>query len=154
MPVIKDPSSLTARRTTIYPIPFDQGFERRAKRALTGLLGLTQFGMNLTTLEPGAQSSHRHWHASEDEAVVVLDGVLTLITNEGEQDLTAGMIAGFPAGVPNGHHLVNRGAQPATYIEIGTRASEDDVVYSDVDMQAKKRGGTFSFSRKNGDPLP
>ncbi|MGE5266671.1 MAG: cupin domain-containing protein [Deltaproteobacteria bacterium] len=154
MPVIKDPSSLPARRTTIYPPPFDKGFERRAKRALTDLLGLTQFGINLTTLEPGAQSSHRHWHAKEDEAIVVLEGVLTLITDEGERELMAGMIAGFPAGVPNGHHLVNRSRQPATYVEIGTRASEDDVVYSDVDLKAKKRAGVFSFARKTGEPLP
>jgi uncharacterized cupin superfamily protein len=154
MPVIKDPSSLPARRTTIYPPPFDNGFEKRAKRALTDLLGLTQFGMNLTTLEPGAQSSHRHWHATEDEAIVVLDGVLTLITDEGEQELTAGMIAGLPAGVPNGHHLVNRSRQAATYVEVGTRASEDDVVYSDLDMRAKKRAGKFSFARKTGEPLP
>jgi uncharacterized cupin superfamily protein len=56
--------------------------------------------------------------------------------------------------VPNGHHLVNRSRQAATYVEIGTRASEDDVVYSDLDMQAKKRAGKFSFARKTGEPLP
>lgn len=154
MPVIEDPAKLPERRTTIYPAPFDKGFEKRAKRALTGLLGLTQFGMNLTTLEPGAQSSHRHWHAREDEAIVMLEGVLTLITDEGEQDLTPGMIAGFPAGVANGHHLVNRGRKPATYLEIGTRASDEDVVYSDLDLRASKRGGTFLFTRKSGEPLP
>ena len=57
MPVIRDPRSVPARRTTIYPAPFDKGFDKRAKRALTAALGLTQFGVNLTTLEPGGQSA-------------------------------------------------------------------------------------------------
>ncbi len=153
MPVIRDPRSVPARRTTIYPAPFDKGFDKRAKRALTEALGLTQFGVNLTTLEPGGQSAHRHWHAAEDEAIVVLEGTLTLVTDEGEQILTAGMMAGFPAGSANGHHLVNRGPQPGTYLEIGTRARDDDVMYSDIDLQATKRDGQFRFSRKSGEPL-
>ena len=69
MPVIHDPMRMPGRRGTIYPKPLDAGFEGRFKRALTERLGLTQFGVNLTTLEPGAQSSHRHWHAKEDEFV-------------------------------------------------------------------------------------
>lgn len=154
MPIIRDPSSLPARRTTTYPSPFDKGFDKRAKRALTDALGLKQFGLNLTTLEPGGQSAHRHWHAIEDEAVYVLDGALTLVTDEGEQILTAGMVAGFPAGSANGHHLINRGMEPATYLEIGTRARDDDVVYSDIDLQVSKRDGQFRFSRKSGEPLP
>lgn len=154
MPVIRDPRSLPARRTTIYPAPFDKGFEKRAKRALTEALGLTQFGVNLTTLEPGGQSAHRHWHATEDEAILVLDGALTLVTDEGEQVLTAGMMAGFPAGCANGHHLVNRSTEPGTYLEIGTRARDDDVIYSDIDLQVVKRDGQFRFSRKTGEPLP
>lgn len=154
MPVIRDPLSLSARRTTIYPAPFDTGFDKRAKRALTAALGLTQFGINLTTLEPGGQSAHRHWHAREDEAIYVLEGAATLITDEGEQQLSAGMVAGFPAGSTNGHHLVNRGTEPCTYLEIGTRALNDDVVYSDIDLQVKKRDGQFHFSRKSGESLP
>lgn len=154
MPVIRDPRSLPARRTTIYPEPFNKCFDKRAKRALTDALALTQFGINLTVLEPGGQSAHRHWHATEDEAIYVIDGVLTLVTNEGEQELTAGMIAGFPAGAANGHHLVNNSTHAASYLEIGTRARDDDVVYSDIDMQARKRDGQLRFSRKSGDPLP
>jgi uncharacterized cupin superfamily protein len=153
VPVIRDPKSLPARRTTIYPAPFDKGFDKRAKRALTEALGLTQFGINLTTVEPGGQSAHRHWHAKEDEAIYVLEGTLTLVTDEGEQVLTAGMVAGFPAGTPNGHHLINRGSAPAIYLEIGTRAPDEDVVYSDIDLKAAKRDGKYSFSRKSGEPL-
>jgi uncharacterized cupin superfamily protein len=154
MPVVREPWSLPPRRTTIYPAPFDKGFDKRAKRALTEALGLTQFGVNLTTLEPGGQSAHRHWHTAEDEAIYVVEGTLTLVTDEGEQILTPGMMAGFPAGSANGHHLVNRGSEPGTYLEIGTRARDDDVVYSDIDLQLTKRDGQFRFTRKTGEPLP
>ena len=94
-------------------------------------VGLTQFGVNLTTLAPGAWSSQRHWHTNEDEFVYILEGELVLVTDESEQVLTAGMVAGFPAGKRDGHHLINRSNQPASFIEIGTRAKSDEGEYSD-----------------------
>ncbi|MFA5951291.1 MAG: cupin domain-containing protein [Hyphomicrobium sp.] len=154
MPVIKDPKSLPGRRRTIYPADFAAGFERRVKRALTESLGLTQFGVNMTTLEPGGLSSHRHYHMQEDECIYVLSGELTLIVDEGEHVLTAGTIAGFPAGEKNAHQLVNRSSSDATYLEIGTRSHEDDVTYGDVDLRAEKRDGKFRFFRKGGEPYP
>ena len=152
MPVIDDPPALPGRVTTIYPAPLDQGFEGRVKRALTEVLGLTQFGINLTTLQPGAKSSHRHWHVREDECIIVVAGTVTLISDEGARELKAGAAAGFPAGVPNGHHLVNRSDAPATYLEIGTRSKDEDVTYSDEDLRAEKRDGIYRFFHTSGEP--
>lgn len=152
MPVIRDPKAIAGRRGTNYPNEHAGGFEKRVKRALTGPLGLTQFGVNLTTLEPGAQSSHRHWHRAEDEAIYVLEGEITLIDDSGRTVLTAGMAAGFPAGEANGHHLVNTSAKPATYLEIGTRAESEDATYSDIDLRAEKRGTAFRYFHKDGTP--
>jgi uncharacterized cupin superfamily protein len=152
LPIIDDPAGLTGRRGTIYPAPFADGFEGRIKRALTEQLGLTQFGVNLTTLEPGAMSSQRHWHAKEDECVYVLEGELVLVTDDGERVLKPGMAAGFPAGEANGHHLVNRSGAPATYLEIGTRSPDEDATYSDIDMRGEKRDGKFRFFKKSGEP--
>jgi len=152
MPVIRDPAKLHGRRGTIYPAEFADGFEKRIKRPLTEALGLTQFGVNLTTLEPGAMSSLRHWHANEDECIYVLEGELVLITDEGECVLEPGMVAGFPAGEVNGHHLINRSTKPATYLEIGTRSKDEDANYSDVDLRAEKRDGRYRFVRKSGEP--
>jgi uncharacterized cupin superfamily protein len=149
MPIIDDPYELPGRRGTIYPAPYDKGFEGRIKRALTERLGLTQFGVNLTTLEPGAMSSQRHWHAKEDEVVYMLDGELTLITDDGERVLKPGMAAGFPAGQPNGHHLVNRSNAPATYLEIGTRSKDEEATYSDIDLRGEKRDGNFRFFKRS-----
>ena len=150
---VLDPSTVEARRGTGYPPPYDAGFEGRLKRKLTERLGLTQFGVNLVTLEPGAMSSQRHWHAHEDEFVYVLQGPITLVTDQGEQQLATGMVAGFPAGVPNGHHLVNRTDRPVTYLEVGSRAETEVAEYPDIDLRAVKEGGAFRFTTKAGEPI-
>ena len=106
--VIHDPAGLAGRRTTIYPVAFAAGLKGRIKRALGDAGGLTQFGVNLTTLEPGAISALRHWHSREDEFVYVLSGELTLIADEGEELLGPGVAVAFPAGEANAHQL----AQP------------------------------------------
>lgn len=152
MPVIFDPMRVEGRRSTIYPAEFAGPYDKRLKRALTGLLGLTQFGVNLTTIEPGGRSAERHWHQSEDEFVYVLAGELVLVTKDGEVVLKRGMAAGFPAGDRNGHHLLNRTTEPAHYLEVGTRANTDDVEYPDIDLKAEKRDGKYRFLHKDGTP--
>ena len=154
MPVIEDANALPGRRGTVYPLEFAEGFDGRFKRALTEALGLTQFGVNLTTLEPGAKSSQRHCHSEEDEFVYVLAGEIVLITDEGERVLKPGMAAGFPRGDGNAHQLVNRGGVAATYLEVGTRSANDDVSYPDIDMVGRKREGKYRFFHRNGEPYP
>jgi uncharacterized cupin superfamily protein len=122
-----DPATVTPRVGSIYPAPFAAPLAGREKRALGDPLGLSQFGVNLVTLGPGSWSSQRHWHENEDEFVYVLEGQVTLITDEGEATLRPGMAAGFPAGKEDGHHLINRGNAPARYLEVGTRAATEEV---------------------------
>src|SRR5688572_31248820 len=107
-----DPSTLTPRTSSMYPEPFRDRVLPREKRALGDALGLTKIGVNLTTLAPGKESSMRHFHTREDELLFVLEGEVVLRTEEGEQLLTAGTCAGFPAGARNGHQLVNRSDSP------------------------------------------
>ena len=93
----------------------------------------------------------RHFHTREDEFVFVLEGEVVLRTDEGEQVLTAGTCAGFPAGSRNGHQLVNRSDRPARYLEISNRDPEDSAEYTDVDLAYRKEpDGTVVFSRKDG----
>lgn len=125
----------------------------RAKRALGNAFGLDQFGVNLVTMQPGAWSSHRHWHEREDEFIYVLDGEITLVNDQGELRLTPGMCAGFKAGDPNGHHLVNRTGRVVTYLEVGTRYAEEVAHYSDIDMKGVKTAGKFAFTRRDGSAL-
>ena len=104
-----DPATVPEHRGSGYPEPFRSRMGDRAKRKLGDACGLTRFGVNLVTLGPGGQSALRHWHTLEDEFVYVLDGEVVLVTNDGEQVLTRGMCAGYPAGQRDAHHFVNRG---------------------------------------------
>ncbi len=146
-----DPSEIPARSTSGYPESFRTRVLPREKRALGDALGLTKIGVNLTTLMPGKESSMRHFHTREDELVFVLDGEVVLRTDGGEQVLTAGMCAGFAAGVRDGHQFVNRSDRPARYLEISNRDAEDAAAYPDVDLFFRKGpGGKVLFTRKDG----
>jgi uncharacterized cupin superfamily protein len=121
----------------------------RVRQALGDAAGLTQFGVNLLRLAPGAWSSQRHWHTHEDEFVWVVSGEVTLVTDAGEEILRAGDSAGFKAGVEDGHHLQNRSKSEAVVLELGSRRPEVDAAdYPDVDMRwAPGKGPTHKDGR-------
>jgi uncharacterized cupin superfamily protein len=152
MPKI-DIAKVPVRTNTIYPAEFRDVVKGREKQALGNAVGLTQFGVNLTRLKPGAASALRHWHAAEDELIYLLEGELVLIENEGETVLRPGDAAGFKAGIANGHQLINRTARDAVYLEVGTRAARDHVEYPDVDLVYDK-GDELRLTRKSGEPYP
>jgi uncharacterized cupin superfamily protein len=141
-----------ARVSTIYPKEYAGPLSGRAKRALGDRFGLTQFGVNLTTLAPGSWSAQRHWHENEDEFIYLLEGEVTLVDDAGEHLLTPGMCAGFKAGVPNGHKLVNKTDAPVTFLEVGTRAADERSHYPEADMQGVKTGGAWQILHKDGTP--
>jgi uncharacterized cupin superfamily protein len=150
-PPALDPATVSPRSASGYPEPYRSRVLPREKRALGDALGLTKVGVNLTTLPPGKESSMRHFHSHEDELVFVLEGEVVLRTDAGEQVLTAGMCAGFPAGVRDGHQVVNRSARPARYLEISNRDPQDGAEYPDVDLVYRKTSdGKAVFSHKDG----
>ena len=152
MPKI-DITKAPVRTGTNYPEQFRQIVRGREKCAIGDLAGLTQFGVNVTTLKPGSASSARHWHEQEDELVYVLEGELVLVEDGGEVALKAGEAAGFKAGVPNGHHLINKSDRDARYLEIGTRAVRERSHYSDVDLAVTRdESGKAIFTNKSGQP--
>ena len=151
MPKI-DIDRVPVKTGSIYPAPFRAVSEARARQALGDAGGLTQFGVNLTRLPPGAATAQRHWHEAEDELVFVVSGELTLIEEDGETPLRAGEAAAFKAGHADGHHLVNRSADDAVLLEIGTRASEERGHYPDIDLVYEKQGGAVRFTDKAGAP--
>jgi uncharacterized cupin superfamily protein len=150
-----DPATIEPRTRSAYPAPYDTVTHGRVKRSLTQALGLTQFGVNITELAPGAASALRHWHSHEDEFVFVLEGEPTLVTDAGEQLLKPGLCAGFPAGAPNGHQLVNRTSQPVRFVEVGTRDARDEGHYPDVDLHCGpgRYDTPAKFTKKDGTPL-
>lgn len=137
-----------------YPEPFRAANQRRYNRRLGNHAGLRNFGVVLTRIVPGGQSSHRHAHSRQDEFVYVLEGEVVLETNAGAQVLRAGMCAGFPAGTGDAHHFINRSSADVLLLVVGDRTAGDEVSYSDIDMQAKPGAdGTYCFTRKDGTPF-
>lgn len=151
MPKI-DMAQAVVRTTSFYPDEFKPVVSGREKTALGNLAGLTQFGVNLTRLKPGAASALRHWHESEDEFVYVLEGELTLVEEGAETVLRPGDAAGFRAGVANGHQFVNRSGRDGVYLEIGTRAASDRADYPDLDMIVVRDAAGMRFLHRSGEP--
>ncbi len=141
----------TAQRIgTGYPAPFDGPCRQRIRQALGDAAALTQFGVNLLRLPPGAWSSQRHWHTAEDEFAYVLAGEVVLITESGEETLRAGDCAGFKAGMADAHHLQNRTNDEAVILEVGSRRPDADAVdYPDIDLRWV---GTSGPTHKDGRP--
>lgn len=120
-----------------YPPPHDEKLAGRKTWIVTREFGLTQFGVNRVELPPGAWSSQRHWHRSNDETVIVVEGELVLVTDDGEETLRAGDCVAFKAGVENAHHLQNRSDKPAVYFDIGGRDPWDASIFPDIGLEAR-----------------
>jgi uncharacterized cupin superfamily protein len=151
MPKI-DVKSVPERKGSSYPAPFHLKAGDRVRQSLGDAGGLTDFGVNLMRLPPGAWSSQRHWHSAEDEFIYIVSGEVALITDEGETILREGDCAAFAKGSPNGHHLVNKSQSVAVVLEAGTRSPDDVCTYSDIDMRISEREGWFTH--KDGTPYP
>lgn len=147
-----DIARVPERKGSSYPAPFDKPCAARVRKQLGDAAGLTDFGVNLLRLPPGAWSSQRHWHDAEDEFTYVISGEVVLVTDAGETVLKAGDCAGFPKNGPNGHHLINRSAADATVLEVGTRTETDVTIYPDINMKYDPKLG--GFVHKDGTPYP
>jgi len=149
-----DPLDLVESNATSYPEPYRAENQRRWNRRLGDYAGLKNFGVNLTRIIPGGQSSSRHFHSRQDEFVYVLAGEAVLETDAGEEVLRAGICVGFPAGTGDGHRFLNRSAADVLLLVVGDRTTEDEVGYPDIDMQGRMGpDGRYRFTRKDGSPF-
>ena len=147
-----DQSRCPVKTGSIYPEPYASDMKGRSSLRLGDAGGLTQFGANLVMLEPGAQSSLRHWHLNEDEFGMVTEGECTLVQDEGATVMRPGDCAAFPAGDGNGHHFVNRTDRMARFLVVGTRSRREIATYSDVDLVLELSEGKARFSYRDGTP--
>ena len=148
-----DPLAVPESNATSYPEPFRAANQQRWNRRLGDHAGLRNFGVNLTRIVPGGQSSMRHFHTRQDEFIYVLDGEVMLETTAGTEVLRAGMCAGFPAGTGVAHRFVNRSATDVLLPVVGDRTAGDEVGYPDIDMHGRMGAdGKYRFERKDGTP--
>jgi uncharacterized cupin superfamily protein len=149
-----DVAALPAITGTLYPPPFDEPCRARERKRLADAAGLTQYGVNLVRLAPGAWSSQRHWHTEQDEFIYIVSGEVTLVTDAGAEILRAGDCAGFKAGDEDGHHLQNRSNADVTFLEMGTRPPGDGAFYSDIDMKVSADDPPATYTHRDGTPYP
>lgn len=128
-----DLSQIPLKTTTTYPAPFDRAVAGRQSRRIGAALGLAHLGAGYVELKPGAWSSQRHWHHGEDELLVMLRGEAVLVEDEGRTVLRPGDICAWPAGVENGHHLINESAEDCAFLCVSAGQALGGV-YSDIDM--------------------
>jgi uncharacterized cupin superfamily protein len=148
-----DPQIVPETNVTSYPEPFRSDNQQRWNRRLGDYAGLKNFGVTLTRIIPGGQSSHRHAHTRQDEFTYVLDGEVVLETNSGQQTLRAGMCAGFPGGTGDAHRFVNQSDRDCALLVIGDRTADDEISYPDIDMHGRLApGGAYRFRHKDGRP--
>lgn len=145
-----DLSQVPLKTGSIYPEPYASMMQGRSSLRLGQAGGLTQFGVNLVTLEPGALSSLRHWHLNEDEFVMVTEGECVLVEDAGETVMRPGDCAAFPANMPDGHHFINRSDVLARFLVVGTKAPREVATYSDVDLRVEMEGGQARFTYRDG----
>lgn len=148
-----DPADVKESNATTYPPPFHTDNLKRFNRRIGDHAGLKNYGVVLTRIVPGGQSSHRHGHATQDEFVYVLDGTPVLETDTGAQQLSPGMCAGFPAGSGDAHRFRNLSDKDVLLLVVGDRSPNDQVHYPDVDMLlAPQPDGSRRFLHKDGTP--
>ena len=148
-----DPAEVPESNSTTYPALLRAPNQKRYNRRLGNHVGLKNFGVNLTHIVPGGQSSYRHAHTRQDEFVYVLEGEVVLETNAGAQVLGAGMCAGFPAGTGDAHRFLNRSGADVLLLVIGDRSADDEITYPDIDMHAKLgTDGKYMYAHKDGTP--
>ena len=141
-------------RPSGYPAMYQPLVRGREKHPVGDHFGLKNFGVNVTRLKPGAQSSLRHAHTKQDEFIYIVEGNPVLVTNNGEEWLSPGMCAGFPCGSDNAHHLINRTGDDVVYLEIGDRTPGDAATYPDDDIKAELQDtGLYRFTHKDGSPF-
>lgn len=148
-----DLSQAPLKTGSIYPEPYAAQMAGRSSLRLGDLGGLTQFGVNLVILAPGAKSSLRHWHLNEDEFVMVTQGECTLVQDAGPVIMRSGDCAAVPAGVADGHHFINHTDAEARFLVVGTKSVSEVATYPDVDLICHLEHGKGRFTHKDGRPF-
>ena len=141
---------LPVRTGSGYPEHYAKAVKGRSSVALGTPFGLTQFGANIITLEPGAWSSQRHWHLNEDELVYALEGEMVIVDEAGRHSFTLGQCAGWKANTPNAHHIINESDKAAKFLVVGTRAPVEEAHFPDVDMKYRRDEKGMGFTTKDG----
>lgn len=152
LPRVIDPESIEPDTRSTYPEHLKEPVKGRRKRRLGSLAGLSNLSAVHVELPSGCASSLRVWHSHEDELILVLEGEMTLISDQGEQLVRPGQAIGFPAGEADGHQIVNRSEARVVFVEVASFDEANVSTYPDDDLLQIPDGRGRRFVRKDGTP--
>lgn len=122
MPNINDPDFDELRE--------HDGFLARRAR-ISRQAGAERLGLSLWEIPAGQAAYPYHFHYTEEEMVLVLEGRPRLRTPEGSRDLEEGEVVSFLRGERGGHQLLNRTGQTVRFLSFSTSGEPDIVSYPD-----------------------
>jgi uncharacterized cupin superfamily protein len=107
-------------------------FGGRSKHLTYAAVGAEyRVGMLIESPAPGKRLAPRHYHMTEEEHALILEGQVTLLLGDERYEMQAGDYVCFPAGEKVGHSLLNSGTGPCSYLMIGERNANDVCVLPD-----------------------
>ena len=90
-----------------------------------------QLGATVYELGPGNFSVY-HFHHAAEELLVVLDGEMTMKTEEGERLVRRGEVVVFPVGPAGAHGFRNDGDGTCRYLMASTHPAPEVVEYPEL----------------------
>lgn len=126
----RHPAVVNLDALTLQP-GFQKGAFRFQRASLSEATGAKEIGVGLYEVAPGHAAFPFHWHASNEESLLVLAGQGTLRIGEDRVAVGPGDYAAFPAGPGHAHQLLNTGTAPLRYLCWSTKRSPEIAGYPD-----------------------
>jgi uncharacterized cupin superfamily protein len=108
----------------------EPGFAHRRSR-LGRQAGGERLGASLYEVDPGSAVCPLHWHAAEEEMLMVVSGQASLRTPEGWRELEAGEVVAFKTGVQGAHQVANRSREPVRVLLLSQTRDPEVCGYPD-----------------------
>jgi len=93
--------------------------------------GAERIGVSLWEVEPGQAAYPYHYHLTEEELLIVLEGRPSLRTPAGWRDLDEGEVVALGRGEQSAHQLVNRSDETVRFLAFSSTGEPDVVMYPD-----------------------
>jgi uncharacterized cupin superfamily protein len=93
--------------------------------------GSRRLGASLYEVPPANSVCPYHWHAANEELLIVLSGTPTLRTPAGEHELAEGEVVAFPIGEQGAHKVTNHADAPIRVLIVSEMNEPEVAVYPD-----------------------
>ena len=119
-------------------VAWQEGENARGERWRYLDLSGEHLGVRIEEIPPGGSTSVHHFHTLEEEHVLILQGVATLILGTTEHTLEEGDHIWFAAGKEQAHHIENRSEKNFKFLVFGERLEGDLVIYPENEVMLVK----------------